>query len=212
MFWRGVALAVVAVLLCGCETERNGLDYSAVMRKVGPPKAGQARIVVLREKGYGGIVDGGWNVQLDEAPMRSLKTGTYVYVDRPAGHHQLTATEAAFPGVTRNNMTAESGRTYFFVARMSERKTALIATSSSGLLGLAVGTVITAGYKNPGPLDFFPLEEVAARQNRGPPAGRIGLAGRCGGAPSGAPGPKRVISGRPGAYPPPKPAQFPCFL
>jgi hypothetical protein len=31
-------------------------------------------------------------------------------------------------------------------------------------LGLAVGTVITAGYKNPGPLDFFPLEEVAARQ------------------------------------------------
>ena len=145
MFWRGVVLAVAAMFLCGCETERNGLDYSAMTQKLDPPRAGQARIAVLREKGFGGSVDTGWNVQLDEAPMSDLKTGTYVYVDRPAGRHQLTATEAAFPGVTRRDDTAESGRTYFFVARMSERKSALIATSSSGLLGLAVGTVITAG-------------------------------------------------------------------
>ncbi len=51
MFWRGVALLIVAVLLSGCETERNGLDYSAMMQKIGPPRAGQSRIVVLREKG-----------------------------------------------------------------------------------------------------------------------------------------------------------------
>lgn len=164
MFWRGVVLAVAAILLCGCETDRSGLDYSGMMHKIGPPRAGQSRIVVLREKGYGGIADAGWHVQLDDAPMSSLKTGTYVYADRPAGRHQLTATEAAFPGVTRSDITAEAGRTYFFVARMSERKTALIATSSSGLLGLALGTAFTAGYKNPGPLDFLPLEEVAARQ------------------------------------------------
>lgn len=163
MFWRGMALLMGAVLLCGCETERSGLDYAVMVQKVGPPKAGQSRIVVLREKGYGGIVDADWEVQLDGGPMNGLKTGTYVYVDRPAGHHQLTATEAAFPGVTRRDITAESGRTHFFVARMSERKTALIATSSSGLLGLAVGTVITSGYSNPGPLDFFPLEDTAAR-------------------------------------------------
>ncbi len=151
MFWRGLVLAVVAVLLCGCETERNGLDYSAMMHKVGPPRAGQARVVVLREKAFGGIVDAGWNVQLDDAPMSSLKTGTYVYVDRPAGPHQLTATEAAFPGVTRHDITAESGRTYFFVARVSERKSAILASSAGvGLLGLAVSTAITAGYRIPG--------------------------------------------------------------
>jgi hypothetical protein len=69
--------------------------------RVGPPRAGQARVVVLREKSYGGIVDAAWEVQLDGAPMSGLKTGTYVFADRPAGQHQLTATEAAFPGVTR---------------------------------------------------------------------------------------------------------------
>ena len=133
-------------------------------QKVGPPRAGQCRIVVLREKAFGGIVDAGWGVQIDGGPMSGLKTGTYVYADRPAGSHQLTATEAAFPGVTRRDITAESGRTYFFVAMMSERKSAILASSAGvGLLGLAVSSVITAGYSNPGPLDFFPLEETAAR-------------------------------------------------
>jgi hypothetical protein len=164
MFWRSVTLLIAAVLLCGCETARNGLDYSGMMQKIGPPKAGQARVVVLREKGFGDIVDSGWNVQLDGGPMSGLKTGTYIYADRPTGRHQLTATEAAFPGVTRHGMTADSGRTYFFVARVSERKSAILASSAGvGLLGLAVSTAITAGYSNPGPLDFFPLDEAAAR-------------------------------------------------
>jgi hypothetical protein len=164
MFWRSVVLLVAAVMLCGCETERGGLDYSAMMQKVGPPRSGMSRMVVLREKAFGGIIDAGWDVQLDEAPMSGLKTGTYVYTDRPAGRHQLTATEPAFPGVTRRDITAESGHTYFFVARTSERKSAIIASSAGvGLLGLAVSSVITAGYSNPGPLDFFPLDETAAR-------------------------------------------------
>jgi hypothetical protein len=163
MFYRGVMFLIVAVLLGGCETERNGLDYSAMSRKLGPPRAGQSRIVVLREKGFGGIVDGGWQVQLDGGQMSGLKTGTYVFADRPGGQHQLTATEAAFPGVTKHDVATVSGRTYFFVARMSKRKSALIATASSGLLGLAVGTALTAAYENPGPLDFLPLDEAAAR-------------------------------------------------
>ena len=54
--------------------------------------------------------------------MNGLKTGTYVYADRPSGPHQLTATEAAFPGVTRRDITAQSGQTYFFVARMPPRR------------------------------------------------------------------------------------------
>jgi hypothetical protein len=164
MFWRSVGLLIVAALLCGCETARNGLDYSAMAQKLGPPKAGQARIVVLREKAYGGIIDGDWEVQLDGGPMKGLKTGTYVYADRPAGRHQLTATEAAFPGVTRRDVTVESGRTYFFVARVSERKSAIIASSAGvGLLGFALSSAMTSGYSNPGPLDLLPLDDAAAR-------------------------------------------------
>jgi hypothetical protein len=164
MFGRGFVLLVACVLLCGCETQRNGLDYSAMTEKLGTPKAGQARVVVLREKAYGGIVDGSWDVQLDGAPMNGLKTGTYVYADRPAGPHQLTATETAFPGVTRRDFSAQSGRTYFFVARTSERKSAIVASSAGvGLVGFAVSSAITSGYSNPGPLDLLPLDEAAAR-------------------------------------------------
>jgi hypothetical protein len=159
-------LLIAAVLLCGCETQRDGLNYSVATQKVGPPKAGHARIVVLREKGYGGIVDGAWDIQLDGTPLIGLKTGTFAFADRPTGSHQLTATEAAFPGVTRYDITAQSGQTHFFVARISKRKNAMIATAGAtggGILGLALSTAFTSGYDNPGPIDFFPLDETAAR-------------------------------------------------
>jgi Protein of unknown function (DUF2846) len=165
MFWRGVVLAVAAVLLCGCETERNGLDYSAMTQKLGPPRAGQARIVVLREKGYAGIADPGWDIKLDGGPMSDLKTGTYVYADRPAGQHQLSATASLFPGVSQYDLSVQSGHTYFFLARPSERAKVLGGMSAAGgVAGLLVGAAVTSGNSNPGPLDFFPLEEVAARQ------------------------------------------------
>ena len=122
--------------------------------------------MVLREKGYGGIVDGAWDVQVDGTPLIGLKTGTFAFADRPTGAHQLTATEAAFPGVTHYDITAQSGQTYFFVARTSKRKNAMIAAAGAtggGILGLALGTAFTSGYDNPGPIDFFPLDETAAR-------------------------------------------------
>ena len=164
--WRGVALLISVLLLGGCETQRDGLDYSAISRKVGPPKAGHARIVVLREKGFGGIVDGAWDVQLDGTPIVGLRTGTFAFADRPTGRRELTATEAAFPGVTHYEIAAQAGRTHFFVARTSKRKNALMATAAGtggGLLGLALGTAFTSGYDNLGPIDFFPLDEAAAR-------------------------------------------------
>ncbi|MCA1410233.1 hypothetical protein I6F30_03500 [Bradyrhizobium sp. NBAIM20] len=162
MLLRGLVLFVAAMLLCGCETTRSGLDYSAIERKIGPPKAGQARVVVLREKGFGGLGDPDWAFSIDGMPIKGLKTGTYVYVDRPAGQHQFVAEEAAL-GVTRVDFTARSGQTVFFVARYSERKNAMIANSSTGLLGWGLTLAITSGYKNQGPLDFLPLEEQAAR-------------------------------------------------
>jgi hypothetical protein len=164
MLLRGLALLAVAGLLCGCETARSGLDYSEMIHKLGSPKPGQSRIVVLREKSYGGIADAAWDIQLDGAPMNGLRTGTYVYADRPAGQHQLTATEPAFPGTTRRDVAAQGGQTYFFVARPSERRGAILAsTAGVGLLGMAVSTAITAGYSNPGPFDLLPLEDTAAR-------------------------------------------------
>jgi hypothetical protein len=164
MFWRGVVWLIAAVVLCGCETERGGLDYSAMTQKIGPPRAGQSRIVVLREKGYAGLTDPGWDVKLDDGPMAELKTGTYVYVDRPPGQHRLSATAALFPGVSQRDLSTQSGRTYFFLARPSERAKVLGGMSvAGGVAGLLVGAAVTSGNSNPGPLDFFPLEEDAAR-------------------------------------------------
>lgn len=164
MFRRGLLALLVAVLLGGCETERNGLDYSAMTQKIGPPSAGRSRIVVLREKGYAGIADSGWDVKLDGGPMADLKTGTYVYLDRPAGKHQISATAAMFPGVSEREFSTQSGRTYFFLARPSDRAKVLNGMAvGGGIAGLLVGAALTSNNSNPGPLDFFPLEEDAAR-------------------------------------------------
>src|SRR5262249_24330145 len=125
---------------------------------------GHARIVVFREKAYGGLFDQGWDVKLDGEQLSELKTGTYVYADRPAGRHQLTSTAAMFPGVTRYDITVVAGRTYFFLAKVRERAAKLNAMSAAGgLTGLVVASAMTAGDANPGPLDFFPIEETAAR-------------------------------------------------
>jgi Protein of unknown function (DUF2846) len=164
MIGRVVALSIVAVMMSGCATERSGADFVSMSQKIGPPKAGQARIVVFREKGFGGIGDQGWDVKLDGEPMIDLKTGTYAYADRPAGHHELSSTMALYPGVTQRDVGAASGRTYFFLARLSERYKTLSAMSAAGgLAGLVVASAVTSGDSNPGPLDFFPMEDGAAR-------------------------------------------------
>jgi hypothetical protein len=163
MFLRGVALCVAAVLLSSCVTERTGFDYAAMVQKVGPPGAGQSRIVVLQEKGnaLGATV---CDVNLDGTPVGRLRPGAYVYADRPAGRHQLLATETMFPGESRREITTVSGRTYFFLARPSERHNAVIGMSfAGGLAGMLVASAATSGSDNPGPVDFFPLDEAAAR-------------------------------------------------
>jgi hypothetical protein len=159
-----VLLVFVMLLLCGCETERHGLDYSEMTRKIGPPAPGRSRIVVLREKGYAGIADAGWDIRLDGGPMADLKTGTYVYLDRPPGQHQISASAAMFPGVSQVNVSTQSGRTYFFLARPSERAKVLAGmAASAGVAGLLVGAAVTSNNSNAGPLDFLPLEDEAAR-------------------------------------------------
>jgi hypothetical protein len=162
MFWRGMVLSIVVVLLLGCAS-RTGFDYAGVMQKVGPPRAGQARIVVLQEKASG-LTATTCDVKLDDNPVGRLTTGTYVYADRPAGRHQLLATETLFPGESKRDITTESGRTYFFLARTSDRHNAVMGmTMAGGLAGMLVGSAVTSGSDSPGPIDFLPLDEAAAR-------------------------------------------------
>lgn len=104
------------------------------------------------------------DLKLDGRPVGRLVMGTYVYADVPAGQHQLQGTETLFPGESKRDFTTQSGRTYFFLARTSERHHALMgATMVGGLSGLLVGSVVTSGADSPGPVDFFPLDEAAAR-------------------------------------------------
>jgi Protein of unknown function (DUF2846) len=163
MVWRGVALLAVAALLTSCVTERTGFDHAGLIQKVGPPRAGQSRIVVLQEK-TNGLAATSCDVKLDNGAIGRLTTGTYVYADRPAGRHQLSATETMFPGESKRDFTTESGRTYFFLARTSERHNALTGmTIAGGLAGMLIASAVTSGSDSPGPVDFFPLADAAAR-------------------------------------------------
>src|SRR5437868_3754291 len=122
MFWRGMLLCVVAASLSGCVSDQVGTDYASIAQKVGPPKPGQSRIVVLQEKRNGlSMALCACEMKLDGEPIGKVIVGTYVYADRPAGRHQLVASEALFPGETARDFATVSGRTYYFLIRSSER-------------------------------------------------------------------------------------------
>jgi hypothetical protein len=165
MLLRGVIISIVAVLLSGCVSDRTGFDYAAITQKIGPPKPGQSRIVVLQEKA--GAVSLSYcicDMKLDGTPIGTVKPGSYVYADRPAGVHVLSATETLFPGETKRDITTGSGRTHFFLARAGQRHDTVTGMAlAGGLVGAAVASVATAGSDNPGPADLYPLEETAAR-------------------------------------------------
>jgi hypothetical protein len=74
------------------------------------------------------------------------------------------ASEVLFPGDTTRDFATESGRTYFFLIRSSERHDAVTGvTMVAGLAGALVASAASAGSANPGPADFFPLDESTAR-------------------------------------------------
>src|SRR5215813_2658296 len=129
MFRRAVVLSILAIVISGCVTTRTGPDFATVSQSIGPPKAGQARVVVLRE-GPTGPIDPGYDVKVDGEPMGNLKAATFIYADRPAGRHQLSCASDYFPGVTQQDFTFVAGRTYFFHARPSERAKAMTAMAA----------------------------------------------------------------------------------
>jgi hypothetical protein len=165
MLGRGIALVASALLLSGCMTAKVGTDYAAISQKIGPPKAGQSRVVVLQRKRDGLSMSlCACEVRVDGSPMGKVLVGTYAYADLPAGTHQLTATELMFPGESRRDFTTAPGRTYFFLLKSSARHDAVTGTTIvAGLAGAVVASVVTSGSDNTGPADLIPLDEPAAR-------------------------------------------------
>jgi hypothetical protein len=82
------------------------------------------------------MFDIGWKVYLDEAAMGDLKTGTFVYSDRPAGPHQLFfARPGDLSRGSQQSFSAAPGRTYFFRLDMNEKRR--LVAASGGAVGQA---------------------------------------------------------------------------
>ena len=160
----GVLLAVGA-MLTGCVSDQVGTDFASVSRKIGPPRAGQARVVFLQDKREGlSMAICGCEVKLDGTSLGHVLAGKYAYADRPAGRHDVLLTEALFPGDTKREIVMEAGRTHFYLIKSSARHDATTGGALlGGLAGLAVVSVATAGEANPGPAELVALDEATAR-------------------------------------------------
>jgi hypothetical protein len=123
-------------------TAKIGTDYAAISQKIGPPKAGHSRVVVLQQKRDGLSMSlCACEVRLDGSPIGKVLVGTYAYADLPAGPHQLTATEVMFPGESRRDFSTVPGRTYFFLVKSSARHDAVTGTTVvAGLAGAVVAS------------------------------------------------------------------------
>jgi len=153
------------MLLSGCVSDGVGTDFVSVAQKVGPPRAGQSRIVVFQAKREGlSMALCACQIAVDGNPIGKVLVGTYVYADRPAGRHQLVATEALFPGESKRDITTVAGRTYYFLVRTSERHDAMTGGAVvAGVAGMLVTAVATADKEGQGPAQLIPLDEAAAR-------------------------------------------------
>ncbi|MCK9919512.1 DUF2846 domain-containing protein [Microbacteriaceae bacterium K1510] len=166
---RFVALPIVLVtlfLMAGCAPTRTGATLDELNGKVGGPGGKQARIVVLRAKDVGDLFDSGWQVYLDEVPMGDLKTGTFVYRDRPAGPHKLAFARAGdLSRASTHDFDAASGRTYVFRLEMNDKGRLVEGSAfAAGLAGLLVSSAISDASDKRGFFDFTLLEGEVANQ------------------------------------------------
>jgi hypothetical protein len=161
--WQLCTAFSLAAVLTGCMTE-SGPPLASMARLSGPPK-GMARIVVVRpEKGYKfAIGDRAFPVKLDGEPLGELATGTFAYLDRPAGAHQLSAEYWDWPGATRHDFTAVSGRTYYFRASLNEKVNDIRAVSIISPVGGLIAAGATYNDRQ-GPIDLMPISEREAKQ------------------------------------------------
>lgn len=165
MFGRWTGPCVAALLLSGCMTDNAGTDYAATPQSFGQPPAGKSRIVLLAPQKKGLLFQGTvCDVTLDGAAVGTLKIGNYIHFDAPAGHHQLRATQTLFPAETKTDITIQAGRIHFFIVQASQRSKALAAGAVvGGVAGALIASGASSGSDNPGPVEFVPLDEAAAR-------------------------------------------------
>jgi hypothetical protein len=165
MLRRAALLLAVGAMLVGCVSNQVGTDFASVSQKVGPPRVGHSRIVLLQDKRNGlSMQVCACEVKLDGAPLGKVVAGKYAFADRPAGRHELLVTELMFPGDTKREIVMEAGRTHFYLIKSSARHDA--ATGGAilgGLAGLAVVSIATAGEASPGPAELVALDEATAR-------------------------------------------------
>jgi Protein of unknown function (DUF2846) len=155
-----LALGALALLI-GCAPTRTGATLDAIA----PLKPSLARVFVLRDKAYPGMFDTGWQAYLDEIPMGDLKTGTFVFLDRPPGSHRLYF---ARPGdlfrASQQEISVLPGRTYYFRLHMNEKGEYIASTNAAaGLAGALVASTVSAVADERGLFDFTPLDEATAR-------------------------------------------------
>jgi hypothetical protein len=148
-------------MLSGCAaTLREGTSLAALAQRA--PKAGLARVAVYRHKGYAGLFDIGWKVELDGTPMAGIKTGTFVYRDVPAGPHRLVFLGDQFPRPSHHEFNAAAGRTYAFRIEMNDKGKMLQATgAAAGVAGLLAVGAISAATDERGSYDFMPVDPAA---------------------------------------------------
>ena len=157
---------LAAAMVAGCAgPTRTGATLD-VLAKTTPPKGGQARIIVFRDKGFAGIIDAGWQVHVDGASMGDLKTGTFVYADRPAGHHRLTFMRGGdLIHVSIYEFDAAPARSYFFRIEMNEKGRMVAAMSQqAGLAGLFISSAVASAADDRGYFDFIPIDATVAPQ------------------------------------------------
>jgi len=162
--------AIVSLLwliaLAGCAGGGQTGPALESLASMTPPRGGTARIVVMRtENGFMGAGDRSFGIKLDEQPMGDLMTGSFVYRDTPAGPHQIGADLWDIPGVTRYDVNAVAGRTYYVLAKLNENVNAMYGAQIVG--GLA-GKFIVAGASgmggNKGAIDLTPVSEADAKR------------------------------------------------
>jgi hypothetical protein len=159
---RGSAL-LLALLVAGCAFGKAGTEYAVVSQKMGLPRAGQSRIILLSQKDSW-LDRTSCDAKIDGISLNRLLPGTYASIDRPAGPHHLAATQSLFPGDSMMDFNTEAGRTYFFSIRPSERARALQAGGAVfGLVGFGVAAAASSDAQNKGPVDFVALDEGQAR-------------------------------------------------
>jgi Protein of unknown function (DUF2846) len=153
--WREIKLlaaSFAAASLAGCVTASG--PTVASLASAGAAPAGKARIVVMRpDDGFTGCAV---PVKIDGQPVGELRTGGYASVDRPVGRHRVSA---EFWDVSRQDLNATAGRTYYFAVKVKRKHMAAVFSDLA-----SYGTVAAATNDNTGPFELIPMSEAEAKQ------------------------------------------------